>query len=352
VVVISPGGEEAVWTESRHLQAAFCVFSLSVFAIATADAQSTSRSDHSETHSDRIVPDILARDCLEGAATRGFLGGGDGVFSFADPDFVSPDASVVFGQFGHPSERCEHGLAALPAMRPPRSALERPNACSPPSMDLPGIALHAACGDDARSAEAAAGRDTVGDELSLLGKAGARIAQARAETVQILQAENACTAWFRTKEAAPADIFRSLRYSIDRRGPQEISEWETESALFIWHQPYVAHTTQDSGPNTEITINANGAFFRTLGKVKRIPLEGGPLQLGEWRRLSVGPYGGNTLQGQVVTLLHEFGHIIDLLPPDADNLDGKSVRNTDEVLQHCKIEIEARSKDVRQTARK
>jgi len=34
----------------------------------------------------------------------------------------------------------------------------------------------------------------------------------------------------------------------------------------------------------------------------------------------------------MVTLLHEFGHIIDLLPEDARNLDGKSVKNTDAVL--------------------
>jgi len=52
----------------------------------------------------------------------------------------------------------------------------------------------------------------------------------------------------------------------------------------------------------------------------------------------------------MITLLHEFGHIIDLLPQDADNLDGQSVRNTDEVMRHCRPEVEARSKQASRRA--
>jgi hypothetical protein len=50
--------------------------------------------------------------------------------------------------------------------------------------------------------------------------------------------------------------------------------------------------------------------------------------------------------------LHEFGHIIDLLPEDADNLDGKSVRNTDEVLRHCRAEVEVRAQHTKQSAKR
>jgi hypothetical protein len=54
----------------------------------------------------------------------------------------------------------------------------------------------------------------------------------------------------------------------------------------------------------------------------------------------------------MVTLLHEFGHIIDLLPEDADDLDGKSVRNTDEVMRHCRGEVQARSQLAKLTTAK
>jgi len=37
-------------------------------------------------------------------------------------------------------------------------------------------------------------------------------------------------------------------------------------------------------------------------------------------------------------LLHEFGHVINLLPLDFDNVDGKSVQNTAEVLRYCRAE--------------
>jgi len=107
--------------------------------------------------------------------------------------------------------------------------------------------------------------------------------------------------------------------------------------------PYVARATQDGGAHTAITINAYGAFYRTQGQVQKISQEGLPLQLDGTRVLTVGSYSGNTLPAQMITLLHEFGHIIDLLPEDADSLDGKSGRNTDEVLRHCRAEVEVRA---------
>jgi len=54
----------------------------------------------------------------------------------------------------------------------------------------------------------------------------------------------------------------------------------------------------------------------------------------------------------MVTLLHELGHIINLLPEDADDLDGKSLRNTSEVLRHCRTEIEARAFQAKQMAKR
>ncbi len=98
-------------------------------------------------------------------------------------------------------------------------------------------------------------------------------------------------------------------------------------------------------------INLNGAFYRPQGQLIKVGQESGPPRTDRTRPLTVGNYGGDTLPAQVTTLLHELGHIIDLLPEDADNLDGKSVLNTDEVLRHCRTEVEARPLQARRTAK-
>lgn len=193
--------------------------------------------------------------------------------------------------------------------------------------------------------------DAIALQLTSLGKLGVPVARAREEVLAILGAGNACTEWFAAKEPNPADTFRSLIFSIDRHGQENILESESRNALRYYRQPYVARATQDGGANTEITVNANGAFYREQGTVQKLRDDGLPLRTDGTRLLTVGGYMGSTLEAQMVTLLHEFGHVTDLLPEDADNLDGKSVRNTDEVLRHCRPEIETRSKLVRQSAK-
>ncbi len=191
--------------------------------------------------------------------------------------------------------------------------------------------------------------DPVVAELSELGKPGLKIARAREDVLDILRSGNACAEWFATKDANPTETFRSLSFRLDKHGPQQIFESELPQSVHLWRQPYVANATQDGGAHTAITINAYGAFYRAQGTVLKTVPEGGPLQRGGTRFLTVGSYQGDTLPAQMVTLLHEFGHIIDLLPEDADNLDGKSVRNTDDVLRHCRTEIQARSQQAKQT---
>ena len=194
--------------------------------------------------------------------------------------------------------------------------------------------------------------DIVSGELSALGKAGLKIARAREEVLDILRSENACTEWFEAKEANPAATFQSLSFVLDRHGPQDIFESMNRESLVVRRQPYVAQATQDGGAHARITINVYGAFYRTQGNVLKTLPEGGPVHATGTRLLTVGSYRGDTLPAQVTTLLHEFGHIIDLLPEDADNLDGKSVRNTDEVLRHCRAEVEARAQQTKQTAKR
>jgi hypothetical protein len=187
--------------------------------------------------------------------------------------------------------------------------------------------------------------------LEALGKAGLKIEQAREGVLDILRSENACSEWFEGKEASAVATFQSLHFVLDQRGPQNVSESKSRE-LTIFRQPYVARATQDGGAYTTITVNAYGAFFRARGQVQRAFEEGGPLQMDGTRLLTVGSYRGDTLSAQMVTLLHEFGHVIDLLPEDGDGLDGKSGQNTNEVLSHCRAEIEAGSRQAKQTAKR
>jgi hypothetical protein len=194
--------------------------------------------------------------------------------------------------------------------------------------------------------------DTVPADLSTLGKAGQKIVRAREEVLDILRSQNVCAEWFRSKGERPAATFQSLNFSLDLHGQQDIFKSVREESVFVVRQPYVARATQDGGAHTTITINANGAFYRPQGQVLKLGPEGGPLQLEGTRLLTVGIYAGDTLPAQMVTLLHELGHIINLLPEDADDLDGKSLRNTSEVLRHCRTEIEARAFQAKQMAKR
>lgn len=233
----------------------------------------------------------------------------------------------------------------------------RDSACLQPAPDGPARTDNP-CPQNADGAAVAPGgfrcggtADQVLAQLSELGKPGRKIEEARREVLKILQAENACTEWFEAKDGTPAATFQSIEYSIDKHGPQNILELELTESTSILRQPYVASATQDGGAHTKITINANGAFYRPQGNVQKLRREMGPAEWDGTHELQVGTYRGDTLRAQMVTLLHEFGHIVDLLPEDADNLDGKSVRNTDEVLRHCGAEVEAHSQQAKRSAK-
>jgi len=178
-------------------------------------------------------------------------------------------------------------------------------------------------------------------ELGAMGKAGQMISRAREKALEILEKQNACSFWFRQKDSNPAATFRTLRFELDRKGEEYVLESRDLGPSDIFRSPYVARVMQGEGSYAAITINAKGAFFRALATVQEIHKEGGPSVFRGDRMLRVGPYTGDTLPAQVVTLLHEFGHLIDLLPTDRDDLDGKSLHNTDEVLRHCGAAVDA-----------
>ena len=254
-----------------------------------------------------------------------------GVGRFSSGSEWPADGNDIPGDVNLP--RALEGACLEPALSAqPRSQGDNP--CRQVTARAPGALVTLPCNE---------APDIVPAELSALGKRGAKIARARAEVLEILRSDNACTEWLETKDANPAATFQSLYFLLDEHGSPDILESMESDSLRIFRQPYVAQATQDGGAHTAITINANGAFYRSQGSVEKVSKEEGPYKRDGTRLLMVGSYRGDTLSAQMITLLHEFGHIIDLLPEDMDNLDGKSVRNTSEVLRHCRAEVEVRS---------
>jgi hypothetical protein len=184
--------------------------------------------------------------------------------------------------------------------------------------------------------------DPVPGDLTAMGKAGQKILRARERVLEILQAENACSGWFREKDLNPAATFRTLTFEVDRQGEQFVQESMDSDSLHVFHNPYVAKVGQDAGAYATVTLNSNGAFFHSVARVAEVRSEGGPFTMHGARYINVGLYAGDTSPAQVLALLHEFGHVLNLLPGDLHDIDGRSVHNTNEVLRYCRAEIESK----------
>ncbi len=216
-----------------------------------------------------------------------------------------------------------------PTCDAPPMSVPSANPCSPTGL--------AQTGCDAR-------RDLVQEDLATRGKTGQKILRARERVLAILQTENACSAWFREKDSNPADTFRTLNYAVDRHGEEFVHVSKDVGSDYIYRDPYVASVGQDTGAFATITLNAGGAFFHAQTTMLVVPKDGGQLGFGGPRSVNIGPYPGDSVTAQTLALLHEFGHVLDLLPTDFDNEDGKSVRNTGEVLRYCRAEIDSKVK--------
>jgi hypothetical protein len=321
----------------KSLGTLFLVLAICLIGTTSTYSQTATFFNASKLSSNRTGSRAWLAKC-EAVSVNGFAGGG-----FSDGSEWPAVGNAAPGDFSVPSAPQEFCVeSALPDT--PRASADHP--CPESVLDAPSVP-----GGPCNPASNGSG-DPVLAKLSAFGKAGAKIARAREEILDILGSENACTQWFATKDAKPADTFQSLNFLLDQRGPKDVFESNVAESIVIIRQPYVARATQDGGAHTAITINAQGAFYRTQGNAVKVVPEGGPLHADGTRLLTVGAYRGDTLPAQMVTLLHEFGHIIDLLPEDADNLDGKSVRNTNEVLRHCRGEVEARSQLAKPTAKR
>jgi hypothetical protein len=178
-------------------------------------------------------------------------------------------------------------------------------------------------------------------EFQQLGYQGFVIAVSRRKVLDILREGNSCSAWYAGAEPDPWVKFASLHYRVDGKGEDTAIGDHTAFGLY-YREPYVARAQQSVGAGSIITLNAHGAFFsgRAPAKVYR---DGSPVIQQTSQFLHVAMYPGGSVNAQITTLLHEFGHVVGLLPIDRGDVDSAilSTRNTEVVLSHCRKQIEA-----------
>jgi hypothetical protein len=171
-----------------------------------------------------------------------------------------------------------------------------------------------------------------------IGEAGTKISRAREAVLEILRDSNTCSEWFRQFDPQAAVTFSTLLIAVDENGAKHIIKERVDGGGWIEHGPYIARTWQGAGPGTTITLNRNGAFFRTTADLYRVEWAGGmENDTGAWRHLNIGPFDGGSLQGQVIALFHELAHVIRALPSDDSSVVGfgRSQENTNMVLRYC-----------------
>ncbi len=193
--------------------------------------------------------------------------------------------------------------------------------------------------------------DPAAEAILTLGSHGAAILQARAEVLSMLTEANSCSAWFQTADPQVAEKFRSLEIAVDKTGPSEVLKLTSMQDGASYYQPYAARTGQNVGWGSTITLNDNGAFFQKMARIHVVTSRDDIGYLASYQYLAVGGYAGATLPARILTLLHELGHVVDLLPLDSGVPSGPfiSVQNTEMVLRHCGAQIRAHKKPSRKT---
>jgi hypothetical protein len=182
--------------------------------------------------------------------------------------------------------------------------------------------------------------DPVVLELSGLGKYGDTIARARKQVLDILRPGNACSAWFQEADHDPSDVFRSLHFDLKVSEPPYIYGMRDRQRGPLFKHPWGARSIENGGRHSTIVLNVKGPFFTRASFVMQEGPTGIAVRASGYRLLLIASYSGNTPKAQVTILLHELGHIIGRLPEDDDSWDGRSSRNTSEVLRHCKTRID------------
>lgn len=260
------------------------------------------------------------------------------VLPLREPPGTGPAGPSAFS-----TQPCQPADFDLHLRSPMRAGNPNGPICGTASADTPKpLACVPSSGRASRCEDA--GDSTTRSVLTSLGKKGQSITAARTRVLEILEADNACAAWFRKLDPDPARTFRTLSFAVDEKAIDYVIERSGGGVGREFVNPYVATVLQDGGEFQAVTLNAGGAFFRPSATLVRLAREGGPVQFQGARMLKVGPYMGDTLQARLTTLLHELGHVLGLLPLDTNDVNGQSAANTQEVLRHCQSEIESRAK--------
>lgn len=176
--------------------------------------------------------------------------------------------------------------------------------------------------------------------LSSLGPPGALIEQARLRAAQILNSENACSAWLREADPNASAIFESLEFAL-RDGPRYVQAYRSDTGEMLLRHPYSAFTEEGAGRGATVVLNLNGPFFVRATDIFETQISGWPAHFAGHRALTVGTFGGATLPAQITTLLHELAHVIGRIPDDSDDSKFQSSENTERVLYFCRAAIKA-----------
>jgi hypothetical protein len=172
-----------------------------------------------------------------------------------------------------------------------------------------------------------------------IGEEGTNISRAREGVLAVLQEENSCSAWFRQSDPQIDQTFSSLSMAVDEDGSNHVVRELDDRGVLFEHGPYIARSFQRGGRGSNISINANVAFFRARGNVYKILWPGGmQADTGQWRHLHVGPFDGGTLPAQIISLLHELAHVVGAIPHDDSSSTGLAIsqHNTELILERCK----------------
>jgi hypothetical protein len=160
------------------------------------------------------------------------------------------------------------------------------------------------------------------------------VARTREQVLEILNGKNTCADWFRQSNPETVDVFRSLHYRLDMSGSSDIYASRDDRGRLILKYPWGAKSDEFGGVDSTIVLNREGPFFVGVSRVTQ-----GPASASGWIQVMLGPFVGNTTEARMTIVLHELGHIVGRLPEDDGSWDGRSSRNTAEMLQHCKSEI-------------
>ena len=173
-----------------------------------------------------------------------------------------------------------------------------------------------------------------------LSRKGLELQIARQRVLTILREENGCSVWFREADPDPAGVFDSLQIEIGKKNREFVLRSVDAKGDPIYKHPWGARSNQLAGKNSVVEINPAGPFFVLSLPIMEVG-NGPRLASFEGNRvLTVGGFAGDTPEAQIVMLLHELAHVIGRIPEDNDSWDGRSTRNSEEVVRNCKSEIQ------------